>query len=341
MDPGVRYKKIKHLGDGQFGTVYKAEDQETKNIYAVKRIRLGDMATAALGVNVTAIREIKLLQELDHENVIKLADIYESKSNVHLVLELCYTDLEKIIQNPAITLNTSDVKSFMLMTCRGIEFLHDNWILHRDLKPNNLFITEGGVLKVGDFGLATFYASPSRPYTSQVVTLWYRAPELLFGAKSYGGGVDMWAVGCIQAELERRDAFMKGTSDLDQLSVITNTLGPCTEDNWPGVSKLPDYLKCKPEFPPRPLREHFSAAEPKGLDLMEGLLTKDPIKRTTARQALKHKYFQSDPAPTRPKFLPVDAPKEKEKKQEEKPLRVSLKRPRETKGDMPAVKLFS
>ncbi len=119
------------------------------------------------------------------------------------------------------------------MTLKGLEYLHRHWILHRDMKPNNLLIDTRGVLKIGDFGLAKFYGSPNRVYTHQVVTRWYRCPELLFGARIYGVGADMWALGCILAELLLRVPFLPGESDLDQLTRIFQTLGTVTEEQWP------------------------------------------------------------------------------------------------------------
>lgn len=143
---------------------------------------------------------------------LQLVDVYGKYGNLHLVFELCCTDLELVIKDKQLALQAADVKSYLLMLLQGLEYMHQNWVLHRDLKPNNLFLTASGVLKVADFGLATYYGSPSRDLTSRVVTIWYRAPELLFGARGYGVGVDMWAVGCIQAELELRTPLLPGWS---------------------------------------------------------------------------------------------------------------------------------
>lgn len=147
-------------------------------------------------------------------------DVFGHKSNVSLVFDFMDTDLEVIIKDNSIVLTSANVKSYMIQTLKGLEYLHYNWILHRDLKPNNLLVNSDGVLKIGDFGLAKFFGSPNRIYTHQVVTRWYRAPELLYGAKLYGTGVDMWAIGCILAELLLRVPFLPGESDLDQLTRI-------------------------------------------------------------------------------------------------------------------------
>lgn len=178
----------------QFATVYKARDTLTNQIVAVKKIKIGSREEARDGINRTALREIKLLHELQHDNVIGLLDVFGYKSNVSLVFDFMDTDLEVIIKDikgiPVLTL--ANIKAYMIMTLRGLEYLHLNWILHRDLKPNNLLVNSNGVLKIGDFGLARFFGSPNRNYTHQVVTRWYRSPELLFGARQYGTGVDIW-----------------------------------------------------------------------------------------------------------------------------------------------------
>ena len=197
----LRYEKIDFLGEGQFATVYKARDKVTDKIVAVKKIKLGSRAEAKDGINRTALREIKLLQEIKHNNIIELVDVFGHKSNISIVMDFMDTDLEIIIKDQGIILTPANIKSYVLQTLLGLEYLHMNWILHRDLKPNNLLVDSKGCLKLGDFGLAKQFGSPNRVYTHIVVTRWYRAPELLFGAKNYGVGVDIWAVGCILAEL--------------------------------------------------------------------------------------------------------------------------------------------
>ncbi|GAB1298512.1 Cyclin-dependent kinase 7 [Apodemus speciosus] len=292
-----RYEKLDFLGEGQFATVYKARDKNTNQIVAIKKIKLGHRSEAKDGINRTALREIKLLQELSHPNIIGLLDAFGHKSNISLVFDFMETDLEVIIKDNSLVLTPSHIKAYMLMTLQGLEYLHQHWILHRDLKPNNLLLDENGVLKLADFGLAKSFGSPNRAYTHQVVTRWYRAPELLFGARMYGVGVDMWAVGCILAELLLRVPFLPGDSDLDQLTRIFETLGTPTEEQWPDMCSLPDYVTFK-SFPGVPLQHIFIAAGDDLLDLIQGLFLFNPCTRTTAAQALKTKYFSNRPGPT-------------------------------------------
>ncbi|XP_020904836.1 cyclin-dependent kinase 7 [Exaiptasia diaphana] len=318
-----RYKKIEFLGEGQFATVFKAEDQVTGQIVAVKKIKLGNRTEAKDGINRTALREIKLLQELHHTNIIGLLDVFGHKSNISLVFDFMETDLEVLIKDTSIVLSPANVKSFTIMTMQGLEFLHSHWILHRDMKPNNLLIDERGILKIGDFGLARSYGSPTKVYTHQVVTRWYRCPELLFGARIYGTGVDMWAEGCILAELLLRVPFLQGGTDLDQLSKIFETLGTPSEETWPGVSTLPDYVQFK-SFPGIPLKDIFTAAGDDLLDLLDRLLDCNPEGRVNATQALKMPYFSNKPAPTPPQYLPRPKNAVNDKTEDKQPIKRKL-----------------
>jgi len=189
------------------------------------------------------------------------------------------------------------------MSIRGLEFCHRNFIIHRDLKPNNLLISSDGQLKLADFGLAREISEPGYKMTCQVITRWYRPPELLFGCRYYSGSVDMWSIGCIFAELMLRTPYLPGSSDMDQLRTTFRALGTPTEDDWPGHTKLPDYVPVG-QFPKQSLRDLFTAASADALNLMGGCLLYEPRKRLTAREALQHPYFFALPYPTHPSKLP-------------------------------------
>ncbi|KAH7549377.1 hypothetical protein ACOSP7_025873 [Xanthoceras sorbifolium] len=300
-----RYLKREVLGEGTYGVVYKAIDTKTGQTVAIKKIRLGKQKE---GVNFTALREIKLLKELKDPNIIELIDAFPHKGNLHLVFEFMETDLETVIRNTNIFLSPADIKSYMQMTLKGLAFCHKKWVLHRDMKPNNLLIGPHGQLKLADFGLARIFGSPDRKFTHQVFARWYRAPELLFGAKQYGAGVDVWAAGCIFAELLNRRPFLQGTSDIDQLGKIFAALGTATASQWPDLAYLPDYVEYQYVAAP-PLRSLFPTASDDALDLLSKMLTYDPKARITAQQALEHRYFSSAPLPTEPDKLPRPAPK--------------------------------
>jgi len=325
-DYGKRYKKISFLGEGQFATVYKTEDIENDNkICAVKKIKLGHRTEVKDGINRTALREIKLLQELAHANIIGLLDVFGHKTSISMVIEFMETDLELIIKDTTLVLSPPHIKSFTLQMLQGLEYLHMNWVLHRDMKPNNLLLDINGVLKIADFGLAKTFGSPNRIYTHQVVTGWYRCPELLFGATNYGTGVDMWAVGCILAELLLRAPFLPADSDLGQLSKIFETLGTPTAEDWPGMKELNDFVEFK-KFPRIPFPEIFSAAGDDLLDLLEQLFSYDPIKRINATDSLKHEYFSNRPPPTPGPLLPQPGGVKKKNDDEVKGISNTLKR---------------
>ena len=267
---------------------------------AIKKIRLGKLKE---GVNFTAIREIKLLQEIKHEHVIKLVDVFAHKKNLNLVFEFCGGDLEMVIKDKGTPMSAGEVKSYAQMTLRAVAHCHENWVLHRDLKPNNLLIARDGCLKLADFGLARIFGSPDRRFTHQVFARWYRAPELLLGSKMYGAGVDVWAVGCIIAEMMLKRPFFAGSSDIDQLGKVYAALGTPTETSWPGVSALPDFIEFVYVAPPD-LRHTFPNETDEAIDLLKKMLEYDPNKRITAAQALEHPYFHTKPAPIPYRRLP-------------------------------------
>ncbi|KAL7605991.1 cyclin-dependent kinase D-3 [Lactuca sativa] len=300
-----RYLKREVLGEGTYGVVYKAIDTKSGQTVAIKKIRLGKQKE---GVNFTALREIKLLKELKDPNIIELIDAFPHKGNLHLVFEFMETDLEAVIRDRNIVLSPTDIKSYLQMTLKGLAFCHKKWVLHRDMKPNNLLIGPRGQLKLADFGLARIFGSPDRRFTHQVFARWYRAPELLFGAKQYGPGVDVWAAACIFAELLLRRPFLQGSSDIDQLGKIFAAFGTPKASQWPDMIYLPDHVEYQ-YVPGQPLRALFPMANDDALDLLSKMFAYDPKARISAQMALEHRYFTSGPPPTEPALLPRPPPK--------------------------------
>ncbi|KAF3668899.1 Cyclin-dependent kinase D-1 [Capsicum annuum] len=300
-----RYLKREVLGEGTYGVVYKAIDTKTTQVVAIKKIRLGKQKE---GVNFTALREIKLLKELKDPTIIELIDVFPHKGNLHLVFEFMETDLEAVIRDRNIFLSPADIKSYIQMTLKGLAFCHKKWVLHRDMKPNNLLIGPHGQLKLADFGLARIFGSPDRRFTHQVFARWYRAPELLFGAKQYGPGVDVWAAACIFAELLLRRPFLQGNSDIDQLGKIFAAFGTPKPSQWNDMVHLPDYVEYQ-YVPGQPLKTLFPTATEDCLDLLSKMFMYDPKARISAQQALEHRYFSSGPPPTEPALLPRPPPK--------------------------------
>ncbi|KAG7857388.1 hypothetical protein KL939_003276 [Ogataea angusta] len=298
------YTKEKKVGEGTYAVVYLGKQIATGRDIAIKEIKTG---TFKDGLDMSAIREMKYLQELKHQNIIELVDVFADKEkNLNLILEFLPSDLEMIINDKKLMIVPADIKSWMLMTLRGVHHCHRNGILHRDLKPNNLLISPEGYVKIADFGLARSLGMPNEKLTSNVVTRWYRGPELLFGAQHYSPAVDIWAVGIIFAELMLRTPYLPGKDDADQLVVTFQALGTPTEENWPGVSHLPNYnnLTVYPEPSRQELRNRFPAATESALDLMCGMLALNPNNRLNTEACLLHGYFTESPEPTEPEHLP-------------------------------------
>ena len=281
---------------------------DPKSLVAIKKIKVN--AEYRDGLSMDAIREVKFLQELSHPNIIALHSVFSSKNqNLNLVLEyLPLGDLEMLIKDvEGVRYGTADVKAWMGMLGRAVWFCHENFVLHRDIKPNNLLIAADGEVKLADFGLARSFSDPYRPMSHQVITRWYRSPELLYGARFYSGTVDVWSMGLVFAELIIRAPFIPGNTDMHQLELICQAIGTPTEENWPGVSKLPDYVKIDTQQPVRGRDFYlatFGTAGPVGVDLLMSMLTLDPRRRSTSQQVLEHKWWTSDPRPTRKEDLP-------------------------------------
>ena len=302
------YSKEKKVGEGTYAVVYLGKQISTGNEIAVKEIKTSEFKD---GLDMSAIREVKYLQELDHPNVINLIDIFMAYDNLNLVLEFLPTDLEVVIKDKNILFTPADIKSWMLMTLRGVYHVHRNFILHRDLKPNNLLISPEGLIKVADFGLARAVPGPREMLTSNVVTRWYRAPELLFGAKHYTYAVDVWSIGVIFAELMLRIPYLPGQDDMNQMEVTFRALGTPTDKDWPEVSSFAGYNKLQIYPPPSrdELRKRFIAATESALTLMENMLLMNPQTRWDTIQCLESEYFKELPAPTDPAEINIFAQK--------------------------------
>lgn len=307
-----KYVKGKKIGSGQYADVFSATlVSDPKKLVAIKKIKVGAEARE-FGISYDSLREIKFLQELDHPNIIKLYAVFSTKSqNLNLVLEhLPQGDLLKLIQDTgSISYTPADIKSWMLMLMRATYFCHQNFVLHRDIKPNNLLIAANGEIKLADFGLARSFADPFQPMTYNTVTIWYRPPELFFQAQFYGGGVDVWSCGCVFAELVARDVLFRAwpETEINMVKLICEKVGTPTEDNWPGVSKLKGYVTPSEMIPIRPKdywMTAYRAIGDTGVDLLMKMLTLDPRKRLNAEQVLRHSFWTDEPRPSRLEDLP-------------------------------------
>ncbi|CAL4078701.1 unnamed protein product [Meganyctiphanes norvegica] len=235
------YSVLGRIGEGAHGVVVRARHNLTGQMVALKKVPLRRLDQ---GMPTTALREIKALQEINSQHVVRLLDVFAEGAGFVLAFELMLGDLGEMIRDSTRPLTPPQVKAYMKMLLSGMAFLHDHNIMHRDLKPANLLISETGQLKIADLGLCrVFDREGKRLYSHQVATRWYRAPELLYGARSYDEGVDLWSVGCIFAEMINFSPLFPGESDINQLCVVLQTLGTPNEATWPGLTNLPDYKK--------------------------------------------------------------------------------------------------
>jgi len=285
-----RYQKMEKIGEGTYGVVYKAKDRVSGEIIALKKIRL---EAEDEGIPSTAIREISLLKELQHPNIVRLYDVVHTEKKLTLVFEFLDQDLKKYLDVCDTGLEAPIMKSFLYQLLMGVAYCHHHRVLHRDLKPPNLLINREGQLKLADFGLARAFGIPVRSYTHEVVTLWYRAPDVLMGSRRYSTPVDIWSVGCIFAEMANGRPLIAGTSEGDQLERIFRLLGTPTHADYPGIIDLPEYHPNLPRYPPPP--NGFGGLVPTldatGVDLLTKMMQYDPARRITANDALKHPYF--------------------------------------------------
>lgn len=293
---GKYYTVVERLGKGTYGSVFRAKftSKFTSEEVAIKKIKLD---VDSEGIPSTTLREIAILKSLNHPNIVKLLDYSLHNSKILLCLEFLDHDLKKFmeIHSKKDSLKPDLVKSIMFQILKAVDHMHSSRMLHRDLKPQNVLIDKDLNVKLADFGLGRSYNIPIRPYTKEVLTLWYRAPELIYGIECYSTGIDMWSLGCIFAELFLKKPLFCGQSEIDQLFKICEILGSPTEETLPGYSTFPHFQKTFPMWQTKTgLKEKLKCTgiDSKGLDLLSKLLTFNPIQRINARDACRHEYFK-------------------------------------------------
>lgn len=302
-----RFNVIEKIGEGTYGTVYKAKCHNDGKEVAIKKIRI---LYEEDGVPSTALREISLLAETNHPNVVRLHEVYSSRSNLFLIFECLDMDLRVYLKRYGPFMERP-LRSGALQCFRGVEFCHGHRILHRDLKPQNVLIDVSSMrLVLADFGLARYFSVPLKTYTHEVVTLWYRAPEVLLGQQRYATSIDIWSMGCILAEMATGQALFPGDSEIDTIFRIFRLLGTPTEETWPGVSTLRDYKQRYPQWPETDLQEireaaaqvaikcgHTSSAGnagalgEDGMEMVRDCLRYNPVDRPSARRLLQQSFF--------------------------------------------------
>lgn len=292
-EPISQYRKIEQIGKGTYGVVWKARDLKNNEIVAWKRMTIHNENE---GIPSIALREISLVYELNHPNIIKLKDVVPTPSKLNLIFEYHDQDTKLFLESLPKDkfLDAYHVKVLLYQILLGVAHCHAKRIIHRDLKPQNILIDKKGVIKIADFGLARAFSIPNRPYTEEVATLWYRAPEILLGSIEYSTPIDIWSVGVIFVEMVTRMPLFMGDSPIDQLYRIFRILGTPNEEVWPGVTQLKKYKQSFPNWLPGPLTSVIPMLnlDVAGLDLLNRMLKYDPCERISAKSALNHPYFK-------------------------------------------------
>ncbi|XP_063267097.1 LOW QUALITY PROTEIN: cyclin-dependent kinase 10 [Prinia subflava] len=325
------FEKLNRIGEGTYGIVYRARDTLTDETVALKKVRMDNEKD---GMPISSLREITLLLQLQHPNIVELKEVVVGNhlESIFLVMGYCEQDLASLLENMQTPFSEAQVKCIILQVLKGLQYLHENYIIHRDLKVSNLLMTDKGCVKIADFGLARTYGMPPKPMTPKVVTLWYRAPELLLGMTTQTTSIDMWAAGCILAELLAHKPLLPGTSEIHQIDLIVQLLGTPNENIWPvrapcpfplsfpwllpwpfltlhflqGFSKLPlatQYTLRKQPY--NNLKHRFPWLSEAGLRLLNFLFMYDPKKRATAKDCLESSYFKEKPLPCEPELMPT------------------------------------
>lgn len=264
-----KYQKLEKIGEGTYGIVYKVKDIKSNQLYALKKIRL---QAEEEGTPSTAVREISLLLELNHVNIVQLIDVIHTNTKLTLVFEYMNTDLKKLMdKSNNVPLEKKVTKSFLYQLLRGVHYIHKKKILHRDLKPQNLLISSDGILKIADFGLARAFSVSLNRYTHEVVTLWYRPPDVLIGCKVYDTSVDIWSIGCIFAEMVKGNSIFTGSSEAEQIFEILKLLGLPSIEEYSEFRNYPEYKFEMETYKEDHLREKVSSEflDDVGFDLLQ------------------------------------------------------------------------
>ncbi|XP_073317845.1 probable serine/threonine-protein kinase At1g54610 [Primulina huaijiensis] len=302
------FEKLDKIGQGTYSNVYKARDLITGKIVALKKVRFDNLDPETVRF---MSREILVLRRLDHPNVIKLEGLVISRisCSLYLVFEYMEHDLAGLAGVQTVKFTEPQIKCYMKQLLSGLEHCHNNGVLHRDIKCSNLLIDNEGILKIADFGLASFFDPQlKKQMTSRVVTLWYRPPELLLGATYYGVGVDLWSAGCILAELLAGKPILRGRTEVEQLHKVFKLCGSPSDEYWKR-SRFMNATLYKPQQPyKRCITDTFKDFPSSSLALIENLLALDPDARGTATAALNSEFFATEPYACEPSSLPKFPP---------------------------------
>ncbi|RZC39058.1 serine/threonine-protein kinase MAK, partial [Asbolus verrucosus] len=283
-----RYITLHQLGDGTYGSVVLGQRKDTGEKVAIKRMKRKYYSWD----EAMNLREVKSLKKLHHSNVVKLKEVIRENDVLYFVFEYMQENLYQLIKDRRVPLPEATIRNMLYQILQGLAFIHRHGFFHRDLKPENILCSGTDLIKIADFGLVREIRSRP-PYTDYVSTRWYRAPEVLLHSTTYSSPIDLWAVGCITAEIYTYRPLFPGTTETDQLYKICAILGTPDKKKWPECYQLAGAVGFKfPYFTKTPLGDVVPQASTTAIDLMDNLLNWNPAHRPTAQSALKHQYFQ-------------------------------------------------
>ncbi|XP_041817115.1 serine/threonine-protein kinase MAK isoform X8 [Chelmon rostratus] len=283
-----RYTTLKQLGDGTYGSVLMGRSNESGELVAIKRMKRKFYSWE----ECMNLREVKSLKKLNHANVVKLKEVIRENDHLYFVFEYMKENLYQLMKDRKKLFPESVIRNISFQILQGLSFIHKHGFFHRDMKPENLLCMGPELVKIADFGLAREIRSKP-PYTDYVSTRWYRAPEVLLRSSTYSSPIDLWAVGCIMAELYTLRPLFPGNSEVDEIFKICQVLGTVKKTDWPEGYQLASAMNFRfPQCVPTHLKTLIPNASNEAITLMKDLLQWDPKKRPTAVQALRYPYFQ-------------------------------------------------
>lgn len=280
------YTKLSRIGQGAYGIVYKAQNTQNKEIVAVKRIKF---ETREEGIPASAIREIALLKELKHQNIVKLYDVVHSQHTLTLIFEYCDWDLKRLMQSRENPLSENEILSFTYQLLCALQFLQSKCIIHRDVKPQNILINRKMELKLGDFGLARSTFIPVDELSTEVITLWYRPPEICLGCKDYGFPVDIWSAGCVVAEMINGEPLFPYQSNAEMIAAFQYIFGSVRFKEVFPDSEITDVLDITPDGVG--VESLIPNASETLKFIVRSLLELDPSKRASVDEMLSNPIF--------------------------------------------------
>jgi serine/threonine protein kinase len=296
---GKSFERLQKIGEGTYGVVFQARNRTTDKIVAVKIMKFDQEED---GIPPTTLREMSILRSISHPNIVSLEEVCIEPGQLMLVFEYVPHDLRRLLHPKCSPLDLRVVRSYSFQLLAGLYALHSHRIIHRDIKPDNLLLDDKGFLKICDFGLSRFFTIPMRQCSPNVVSLWYRAPELMFGLRFYDLAIDIWSAGCIIAEMICGTPLFPGDSDVDQLHQVFRQLGSPSEDERSSMGDLSGF----PNYPSRLFADILKTTDPLLIDLVRKMLLYDPKKRISVQDALMHPFFNDVWPPIREVCWPAE-----------------------------------